>query len=244
MHHQASPRVPERRKATATIGGRTHRRSPSPNERQCPTGLPARPSVCGLGCARADSCRWWSRLRGLDKRRDLHRGWPRRHRLRQPEDRPPRRGHPRRPAHRRQPERPEPARTRPARAPHPGRPPLCRPLAGQRVDGASGAVLPRERLERGEAARGAPRAAREPDRVLVNGRGLRRAEAGPDRRGRSDRADQPLRRDEARLRRSHALVRRLPWIPGHQPPLLQRRGRDRAERGGPRPGDPPDPASC
>ena len=41
-----------------------------------------------------------------------------------------------------------------------------------------------------------------PDRVLVYGRGVRRAEAGADRGGGPDRTDQPLRRDEARLRRA------------------------------------------
>ncbi len=78
--------------------------------------------------------------------------------------------------------------------------------------------------------------------LLVDRRGLRRARRDPDPRGRAAPADQPVRRDEAGLRR-----RRWTWygraygLRARLASLLQRRRRHGGARRGPRPGDPPHP---
>ena len=110
---------------------------------------------------------------------------------------------------------------------HRGRPALRRALAGRSVDGGPGALLPRERGRRHRAPGRAPRRRHRPHRVLVHGRGVRRARADPDRRVRCHATRQPLWSLQARLRGCHALVRRVrAALRGAA--LLQRGGRQRA----------------
>ena len=67
-------------------------------------------------------------------------------------------------------------------------------------------------------------------------------DATPDPRGRAAPTDQPVRRDEARVRRrARSGTRRAYGTAQRHAPLLQRRRRDRGARRGPRPRDAPDP---
>ena len=130
-----------------------------------------------------------------------------------------------------------PARARADR----GDPPLRRTVTGRRVDPRTGALLHRQCRRRGLAARGGPRGRRRAHRLLVDRRGLRRPGLDADPRGRAAPPDQPVRRVEAGLRGRAALVRARLRHPRRQPSLLQRRGRDRGARRGPRSRDAPDP---
>ena len=124
---------------------------------------------------------------------------------------------------------------------HRGDPPLRRALARRGVDRRTGQVLPRQRRGRRRAARGGPGRRRRAGRVLVLGRGVRHARPDPDPRGRPAPTDQPVRRDEADVRGRPRLVRPGLRDARREPALLQRGGRDRGPRRGPRPGDPPHP---
>ena len=130
---------------------------------------------------------------------------------------------------------------RAARPPDRRDPPLRGPLARRRVDPRAGPLLPPERRGRHRAARRGPGGRRQPGRVQLHGRGLRRAGGHADPRGRPAPADQPVRRDEADVRGRARVVRPGVRDAQRQPALLQRGRGVRGVRRGPRPGDPPHP---